>query len=68
MCLRISVVARYRFTVKSAKNVLYQNLSYHILHAVHKNNIYKNARRVMHMENICLSAIFLISNDFFFYT
>jgi len=41
--------------------------SSHILHIVHKYNIYKNARNVMYMENICLSAIFLVPNDLFFH-
>ena len=40
--------------------------SSYILLIVHKNNIYKNARNVMYMENICLSAIFLVPNDLFF--
>jgi len=31
------------------------------------NNIYRIARKVMYMENIYLSAIFLVPNDLFFY-
>jgi len=40
--------------------------SSHILHAIHKSNIHKNAGEVICTENICLSAIFLVPNDLFF--
>jgi len=39
--------------------------SSYVLHTVHLN-IYKNTRKVMHMENVCLSAIFLVPNNLFF--
>jgi len=39
--------------------------SSHILHTIHKNNIYKNAGEVIYTENICLSTIFPVPDDLF---